>query len=216
MKEFTFFNPTRIEFGNGKENNIGQYIDEYGCKTVLVVYGSERIKRNGLFDKVTNSLKESKIEFVEIGGVVSNPLLSKVNEAIAVAKEKKVDAVLGIGGGSVLDSVKAIAAGTRYDGDVWDFYAGKADVQDALPLFAIMTLAATGSEMNPFSVVTNDDTKEKPALHSPFLFPKISVISPELMASVPDNYLAYSAVDIFLIVWICISRLLICRISTKC
>ena len=197
MKEFTFFNPTRIEFGAGKENNIGQYLTEFDFRKVLIVYGSERIKSNGLFDKVVTSLNKNNVDFVEVGGVVSNPLLSKVNEAIVIARENNVDSVLAVGGGSVLDSVKTIAAGARYDGDVWDFYVGKAEIQGALPLFSIMTLAATGSEMNQFAVVTNNETKEKPVINSPWIFPKISVINPELMASVPSNYLAFSAVDIF-------------------
>ncbi|MCP4148127.1 MAG: iron-containing alcohol dehydrogenase [bacterium] len=197
MRNFTFYNPTRIEFGKGKENNIGNYIKEHGYKKVLVLYGSERIKRNGLFERVSNSLKQNDIEFVEVGGVVSNPLLSKVNEAIGVAKESNVDSVLAVGGGSVLDSVKAIAAGAKYEGDVWDFFIGKAVVKDALPLFSIMTLAATGSEMNQYGVVTHDETKEKPIIMSPMLFPKVSVVNPELMATVTKDYLAYSAVDIF-------------------
>lgn len=197
MKDFTFFNPTRIEFGRGKESHIGRYIKEYGCRKVLVVYGSERIKRDGLFDRVANSLRENEIEFAEVGGVVSNPLLSKVYEGIHVAKESRVDSVLAVGGGSVLDSVKTIAAGARYGGDVWDFYMGKAVIQEALPLFSIMTLAATGSEMNQFAVVTNDETKEKPVIMSPLIFPKVSVVNPELMATVTKDYLAYSAVDIF-------------------
>lgn len=197
MKDFTFFNPTRIEFGRGKENSIGQYLAEFGCKKVLIVYGSQRVKTNGLLDSVAASLKKNHIDFVEIGGVVSNPLLSKIHEAIAVAKENNVDSVLAVGGGSVLDSVKTIAAGARYDGDVWDFFIGKSEVKDALPLFVILTLAATGSEMNPFAVVTHDQTKEKPALSSPWVFPKVSIINPELMASVTRDYLVYSAVDVF-------------------
>lgn len=197
MKDFTYFNPTRIEFGKEKEKSIGQYIKEFGGKKTLIVYGSDRIKRDGLFDRVTTSLKESGIAFVEVGGVVSNPLLSKVREGVAVAKKNGVDSILAVGGGSVLDSVKVISAGAKYDGDVWDFYAGKAEIQDALPLFSIMTLAATGSEMNQFAVLTNDETKEKPGLGSPWFFPKVSIVNPELMMSVSKDYLAYSAVDIF-------------------
>lgn len=196
MKDFTFYNPTRMEFGKDKENNMGQYVSEYGLKKVLVVYGSERVKKNGLFGRVTTSLKEKGIEFVEIGGVVSNPLLSKVYEAIELAKKENVDGIIAVGGGSVLDSVKAISAGAKYDGDVWDFFIGKAAVQAALPLFSVLTLAATGSEMNCGAVVTNDETKEKFALFGLPLYPTIAVINPELMATVSDEYLAYSAVDI--------------------
>ncbi|TKG88252.1 iron-containing alcohol dehydrogenase [Puteibacter caeruleilacunae] len=197
MRDFTFYNPTRIEFGKEKENNIGNYITDYGLKKVLIVYGSERIKRDGLLGRVTASLEKNNIQWVAIGGVVSNPLLSKVHEAIFLAKTENVDAVLAVGGGSVLDSAKAIAAGALYDGDVWDFFIFKARAEAALPIFSIMTLAATGSEMNAGGVVMNDETKEKLAIMTPVLYPKVSVINPDLMATVGKDYLAYSAADIF-------------------
>lgn len=197
MRDFTFFNPTRIEFGKDKENNIGDYVTEYGIDSVLILYGSERIVRNGLMGRVTSSLEKKNITFETFGGVVSNPLLSHVYKAINFAKEKNLKAIIAVGGGSVLDSAKAIAAGAKYDGDVWDFFINKAAVKESLPVFSIMTLAATGSEMNAYGVVTNDDTKEKFALTAPSLFPKVSVINPTLMATVTPDYLAYSAVDIF-------------------
>jgi len=196
MKDFTFYNPTRMEFGKDKEKNIGQFVSEFGYQKVLIIYGSERVKKNGLFEKVITSLDSKNIEFIDIGGVVSNPLLSKVNEAIKLAREKSVDAILAVGGGSVLDTAKAVAAGVKYDGDVWDFFCGKATVQEALPMFSILTLAATGSEMDPYGVVMNDETKEKYTIISPYLYPKVSVINPELMSTVTKDYLAYSAVDI--------------------
>lgn len=197
MKNFSYHNPTRIEFGTGKEENIGQYISEYGISKVLIVYGSERIKKNGLFDKVAKLLTDNGISFEALGGVQSNPLLSKVYEGIEIAKSKNVEAVLAIGGGSVLDSSKAIAAGAKYDGDVWDFFTHKAVPSNALKIFDIMTLAATGSEMNNFAVVTNDETKEKFSLAGPATYPTVSVINPELQATVGNDYLAYSAADIF-------------------
>jgi len=197
MRDFTFFNPTRIEFGKGKEANIGQYVKEFGVNSVLILYGSDRIKRNGLFDRVATSLAEQDITFAELGGVISNPLIGRVRDAIKIVKGKSLQAVVAVGGGSVLDSAKAIAAGARYDGDVWDFFVGKAVVGEAIPVFSVMTLAATGSEMNMAGVVTNDETRQKYAIVSPHLFPKVSVINPELMATVTPEYLAYSAVDIF-------------------
>lgn len=197
MRDFSFYNPTRIEFGKEKENNIGQYVNEYGIDNVLVLYGSERIKQDGLFGRVSTSLKEQGISFEELGGVVSNPLLSKVNEAIDLVKDKKLQAIVAVGGGSVLDSAKAIAAGAKYDGDVWDFFVHKATVEEAIPVFSIMTLAATGSEMNFGGVVTNDETRQKYAIMAPQLYPKLSVINPDLMATVTPEYLAYSAVDIY-------------------
>ena len=197
MKNFSYHNPTRIEFGTGKEENIGQYISEYGVSKILIVYGSERIKQTGLFDKVAKSLTDNGISFETLGGVQSNPLLSKVYEGVEIAKSKNVEAVLAIGGGSVLDSTKSIAAGAKYDGDVWDFFTYKAVPNKALKIFDIMTLAATGSEMNNYAVVTKDETKEKFNLAGPATYPTVSVINPELQATVGNDYLAYSAADIF-------------------
>lgn len=198
MKDFTYYNPTRIEFGKGKEENIGKYISEYGISRVLMVYGSDRIKKSGLFDKVLKSLTDNGIKTIEtLGGVQSNPVLSKVYEGIEIAKSKGIEAVLGVGGASVLDSAKAIAAGAKYDGDVWDFFTYKAVANEALKIFSIMTLAASGSEMNNFAVVTKDDTKEKFSLAGSATFPTVSVINPELQATVTNEYLAYSAADIF-------------------
>ncbi|EHH7742631.1 iron-containing alcohol dehydrogenase, partial [Escherichia coli] len=153
MKEFTFYNPTRIEFGSGKEDTIGAHIASAGARKVLLCYGSERIKREGLFDTVSQNLADHGIEHIELGGIVSNPVISKVREGVELAKHHSVDAILSVGGGSVLDSAKAIAAGAHYNGDVWDLFAGKGELSSALPLFAILTLAATGSEMNPYAVV---------------------------------------------------------------
>lgn len=197
MRDFTFYNPTRIEFGKKKENSIGQYVKESGAGSVLILYGSERIKKDGLFQRVTTSLQKQNIGFEAVGGVFSNPVISLVRKAIEVVKESNLEAILAVGGGSVLDSAKAIAAGAKHDGDVWDFFIGKAGVEEAVPVFSIMTLAATGSEMNTYGVVTNEETRQKYAISSPLLFPKVSVINPELMATVTPDYLAYSAVDIF-------------------
>lgn len=196
MENFTFCNPTQIEFGEGKEKEIGKHIATYGAKKVLLTYGSERIKKDGLFDVVVESLKAHHIEVVELGGIVSNPLLSKVYEGIAVAKANGVDAILSVGGGSVLDSSKAIAAGALYEGDVWDFFLWKATIEKALPIFDIITLAATGSEMNHGAVITNDETRQKYFIQAPALFPKVSVINPKLQSTVTKDYLVYSASDI--------------------
>lgn len=196
MENFSFYNPTKIEFGKEKEKNIGEYIKPFNIKKVLLTFGSDRIKKDGLFDVIIKSLKENNIEYIEFGGITSNPILSKVYEAIEVAKTNKVDAVLSVGGGSVLDSSKAIAAGSLYDGDVWDFFIGKGTVQNALPIFDILTLAATGSEMNCGAVVTNEKTNQKYAIQSAHLYPKVSVINPELMNTVSKDYLVYSAADI--------------------
>ncbi|NKR33859.1 iron-containing alcohol dehydrogenase [Klebsiella variicola] len=196
MKEFTFYNPTRIEFGSGKENTIGAHIARAGARKVLLCYGSERIKREGLFATVSQNLADNSIEYIELGGIVSNPVISKVREGVELAKHHNVDAILSVGGGSVLDSAKAIAAGAHYKGDVWDLFAGKGELSSALPLFAILTLAATGSEMNPYAVVTNEETHEKLSIGNDYTRPVVSVLSPALMAGVSRDYLVYSAADI--------------------
>lgn len=196
MENFTFFNPTTIEFGTGKEQLIGQRLAEHGVKKVLLCYGSERIKREGLFDAVSKRLSENGVESVECGGIVSNPVVSKVRQGVALARAGAVDAVLAVGGGSVLDSAKAIAAGVCHDGDVWDLFTGKATIDSALPIFAIMTLAATGSEMNDYAVVTNEEAKTKQFIGSPALFPKVSIVNPALMRGVSRDYLVYSAADV--------------------
>ena len=195
MFDFTFHNPTKIQFGRGKERNIGLYMREFDAKRALLIYGSERIKKDGLFDTVAASLKENGIEFIELGGVVSNPVLSKVYEGIELARKFNADSVLSVGGGSCLDSAKAIAAGALYEGDVWDFFTGK-DPSRALKIFDIITLAATGSEMNSGAVVTNEATKQKFAIHGDVLYPLVSVVNPQLQASVSREYLVYSAADI--------------------
>lgn len=196
MNPFTYFNPTRIEFGRGKENDIGEMIAEQGIQRLLLVYGTGSIKKNGLYDRVVQSLKTAGIAFEELDGVVSNPLLSRVQDGIDLVKSHDLQAVLGVGGGSVVDSAKAIAAGALYGGDVWDFFIQKASITAAIPVYAIMTLAATASEMNGNSVVMNDTTKQKYSIASVLVNPKISVINPELMMTVTPEYLAYSATDI--------------------
>ena len=195
MKDFSFCNPVRIEFGKGKEEHIGQYMKEAGARKALVLYGSERVQKSGLMGVVESSLKASGIEFTQLGGIKSNPVLSKVNEAIKLAKEFGADSVLAVGGGSVLDSAKAVAAGACYEGDVWDFFTGKSP-SVALKIFDIITLAATGSEMNCGGVVTKEQTKQKYPISAPCLYPKVSVINPQLQATVSREYLVYSASDI--------------------
>ncbi|WP_430462725.1 iron-containing alcohol dehydrogenase [Thalassolituus sp. LLYu03] len=196
MQNFTYYVPTRIEFGTGKEQQIGAMMAAQGVRKVLLCYGSERIMHDGLFATVSQSLAAEGIELVAFGGIISNPVISKVREGIAVAREHQVDAILAVGGGSVLDSVKAMAAGVTYGGDVWDLFTGKGQFDSALPVYAVMTLAATGSEMNASAVVSNEDTHEKLFIGSVALYPKISVINPALTRSVPRDYLVYSAADI--------------------
>ena len=196
MHEFIFHNPTKIDFGKDREQHIGQHLAEHHITKVLLTFGSDRIKKDGLFDTVVASLAEHNIGYVELGGIVSNPVMSKVYEGIELAKAEAVDAILSVGGGSVLDSSKAIAAGVKYAGNAWDLFIGKGAITDALPIFDVLTLAATGSEMNSGAVVTNEQTKQKFAINSPFTFPKVSVVNPELMKTISRDYLVYSAADI--------------------
>lgn len=194
MFDFEFYNPTRIIFGRGKESHIGGEITSAGFKNVLFVYGKNSIKESGLYGRVVESLNGAGVTFVKHGGVLSNPVLSHAREGVDLAKQDNVDAILAVGGGSVIDEAKAIAVGAVADEDVWDFFVGK-DVRKALPVFTVLTLAATGSEMNGNSVITNEETKQKYNIASPHVYPRVSILNPELTFSVPENYTAYGAVD---------------------
>ncbi len=196
MKEFEFYNPTKILFGKGREKEIGNVLKSYGVKKVLFVYGQGSIKEIGLYNKVVESLKDAQIEFVEHPGVKPNPVLSHTREGIDKAKKENVDAVLAVGGGSVLDEGKTIAAGVKVEGDIWDYFKDHNKViKDALPIFTILTLAATGSEMNGYAVITNEETLEKLSIASEVIYPKVSILNPELTFSVSKQYQAYAAVD---------------------
>lgn len=196
MNSFTYYNPTRIEFGRDKENSIGEMLAQESIKRVLLLYGTGSIKANGLYQRVIDSLNKAGVEYIEFGGIVSNPILSHVYDAINLVKLNNINAVLAVGGGSVIDSAKAIAAGSVVETDVWDFFLNKASIEKALPVYTIVTLAAAASEMNGNSVVTNETTQQKYSIASVLLNPKISIVNPELMMSVTKEYLAYSAVDI--------------------
>ena len=194
MFDFTFRNPTKIIFGGGKETIIGAELNAAGITKVLLVYGRNSVVKSGLLDRVMASLKAADIACTQFGGVDSNPLLSHTRNGVALAKRDKVEAILAVGGGSVLDEAKAIAVGALADEDVWQFFVGK-EVERALPIFTILTLAATGSEMNGNSVITNAEARQKYNISSPHVYPKVSILNPELTHYVPLNYTAYSAVD---------------------
>ncbi|MFV9511854.1 iron-containing alcohol dehydrogenase [Tepidibacillus sp. LV47] len=195
MNNFVFQNPTKIFFGKDQVQNVGTETAKYG-KTVLVVTGGGSVKRSGLFDRVIDLLNKEGLTIHELSGVEPNPRLSTVKKGIEICKKENVDIVLAVGGGSVLDAAKGICAGAKYDGDVWDFYAKKATIQDALPLGTVLTLAATGSEMNGNSVVTNWETKEKIGVGSPYLYPKFSILDPTYTFTVPKDQTVYGIVDI--------------------
>jgi hypothetical protein len=194
MFDFEFYNPTRIIFGRDKENRIGDAIQSAGFKKVLFVYGKNSIKKSGLYERVAGSLNGAGVAFVEHGGVLSNPVLSHTREGINVAKQRGIDAVLAVGGGSVIDEAKAIAVGAVADDDIWNYFVGK-EVLKALPVFTVLTLAATGSEMNGNSVITNEETRQKYNIASAHVYPRVSILNPELTFSVPADYTSYGAVD---------------------
>ena len=155
MKDFNYYAPTEVVFGRNSEEKVAELIKHYGGHKVLVHYGGKSAERSGLLDKVCGLLKDEGIEFFKLGGVVPNPRLSKVHEGIDLCRREGVDFILAVGGGSVIDSSKAIAYGVPYEGDVWDFYAYTAVPKCALPVAAVLTIPAAGSEMSDSSVITN-------------------------------------------------------------
>jgi alcohol dehydrogenase YqhD (iron-dependent ADH family) len=197
MDAFRFHNPTVLYYGKGQiEEHLATEIKKYGNK-VLLVYGGGSIKRFGLYDKVTNIMRDNGIQWVELSGVEPNPRLTTVRKGIEICRTQGIELILAVGGGSVLDCSKAIAMGAKFDGDVWDIYVSKGRVQatDALPLGTILTLAATGSEMNSGGVITNWETKEKVGGGSPYTFPKFSFCDPENTFTVPKDQTIYGICD---------------------
>ncbi|SDK28723.1 iron-containing alcohol dehydrogenase [Sediminibacillus albus] len=194
MQNFTYYNPTKLIFGKGQLEKLKDEVPQYG-KKVLMVYGGGSIKRNGLYDEVKNTLAEINAEVFELSGVEPNPRVSTARKGIDICKAEKIDFLLAVGGGSTIDCTKAIAAGAKYDGDVWDIVTKKVAASDALPFGTVLTLAATGSEMNAGSVITNWETNEKYGWGSPFTFPKFSILDPVNTFSVPRDQTIYGVVD---------------------
>lgn len=195
MKNFVYHNPTKIIFGKNTIEKIGEEI-KGKAKKVLLTYGKSSIKINGIYDKVIQSLKDNNIEWVEYSGIQANPLLSHAVEGAKKAKDNQVDAVLAVGGGSVIDESKAIALGAKYDCCIWDFILNKIPANEALPLYTVLTIPATGSEMNCGLVLTNDETLDKFGWGNPLLYPKTSILDPSATLSVPKDQTAFTAVDI--------------------
>lgn len=194
MQNFVFQNPTKIVFGRDTVREIGKEAKPLG-KKCLLLYGKGSIKKNGVYDTVVRSLHEEGIEFVECAGVKANPVLTHTLEGVATAKSEKVDFILAVGGGSVIDEAKAIALGAVVDYSPWEFYLGKRTPEKALPIAAILTLAATGSEMNGGTVITNEQTHDKFATSADILHPKVSILDPTTTFSVPADQTAYGSVD---------------------
>lgn len=195
MNNFQFQNPTKLIFGKGQLNKLKTEIPAHG-KRVLLLYGGGSIKRNGIYDQVIAQLNEEGTYFVELSGVEPNPRLSTVNKGISLVKENNLDFILAVGGGSVIDCAKAIAAGSHYDGDVWDIVTKKVIPASAVAIGTVLTLAATGSEMNGGAVITNWEENDKRSFGSIHTFPKFSILDPELTFSVPRDQTIYGIVDI--------------------
>ncbi|WP_438347040.1 iron-containing alcohol dehydrogenase [Paenibacillus sp. FA6] len=195
MIAFEFNNPTKLIFGRGTLAALKTEVPKYGTK-VLFLYGGGSIKRSGLYDNVIALLNEIGAEVTEQGGVEPNPRLSTVHKGVDLCKTKGIELILAVGGGSVLDCAKAIAVGAKYDGDMWDFLERKASPQAALPLGTVLTMAATGSEMNGGSVITNEVTQEKMGWGSSYAYPAFSILDPVHTFSLPKDQTVYGMVDI--------------------
>jgi alcohol dehydrogenase len=194
MESFSFYNPTRIIFGTGKIEVLGQKMKEAGAKKCLLVAGGGSIRKNNVYTQVCDSLKASGIKWTEAWGVQPNPTLEKVRVLIAQAISEKVDAILAVGGGSVIDSSKAIAAGFYLD-DVWKAFTSEEKITQALPIFTVLTISATGSEMNGNAVLTNMTEKKKWSVRSPLLYPRVSIIDPSVQCSLPFKQTVNGALD---------------------
>ncbi|MNM97098.1 NADH-dependent butanol dehydrogenase A [compost metagenome] len=198
MQDFNFYTPTQVVFGKKGEDKVGELVKALNCKKVLVHFGGNSAKKSGLLDRVFDSLTQSGIDYVSLGGVVPNPRLSKVYEGIDLCKKENVDFILAIGGGSVIDSAKAIGYGMANDCDVWDFYMKKAVPTGCLPIGTILTLSAAGSEMSNSSVITNEEGWLKRGCNSDYCRPKFAIMNPELTYTLPPYQTASGSTDILM------------------
>ncbi len=198
IKDFNFYSPTQVVFGKSAEEQLAALVRRYGGTRVLVHYGGGSARRSGLLDKVFGLLSDAGIGYVELGGVVPNPLLSLVKDGIALCRKEKIDFILAVGGGSVIDSAKAIAYGVPYDGDPWDFWDGKAVPQSSLPVGTILTIPAAGSEMSDSCVVTRDEDQNKRGFNNDLCRCKFAIMNPERTYTLPPYQTAAGATDIMM------------------
>lgn len=196
MVNFEYYTPTKVVFGKGRETEVGRLVKACGGTKVLVHFGGGSVKRSGLLDRVLAALDEAGIAHVELGGVVPNPRLSKVREGIELGRKEGVDFLLAVGGGSVIDSTKAIGYGMCYDGDVWDFYESKAVPAACLPIGCVLTIAAAGSEMSNSSVISNEEGWKKRGVNNDLSRARFAVMNPELTYTLPAYQTASGCVDI--------------------
>ncbi len=198
MDNFKYYTPTKIFFGRDEEKNVGKIIKEYGFKKIMLHYGMGSIKRNGLYDTVVKSLRENEIDFIELGGVEANPKLAKVLEGVGLCKNNNIEMILAVGGGSVIDSAKAIAAGAIVDFSPWEFSIKNKTPKAHLPVGTILTIAASGSDMSDSCVITNEVTKEKRGFNTDVNRPLFSILNPELTYSVSKFQTACGITDIMM------------------
>ncbi len=198
MLNFEYYTPTRVVFGKNTEDQVGRLVKEQNCKKVLVHYGSQSAVKSGLLDRIYASLKEASIEYVSLGGVVPNPRISKAREGIELCRKEGVDFILAVGGGSVIDSAKAIGYGVACGGDVWDFYSKKRIPTDCLPIGCVLTIAAAGSEMSNSSVLTNEEGWLKRGCNNDLCRCRFAVMNPELTYTLPKYQTASGCVDILM------------------
>lgn len=194
MDAFLLYNPTKLYFGKKQLENLVPELMRFG-KKILLVYGSGSIKRNGIYDQVIEKLNQNSFVIYELSNIEPNPKLETIKKGITICQTNEIDAVLAIGGGSCIDAAKLICAGSKYDGDAWDIVMRKHQPKEVLPLGVILTIAATGSEMNGTSVITRWETKEKYSWASHLSFPKFSILDPTYTFSVPRNQTVYGIVD---------------------
>lgn len=198
MGNFQYYTPTKIVFGRGAEEQTGQLAAEQGCKKVLVHYGGGSVVRSGLLERICRSLDAAGISYVSLGGVVPNPRLSLVYEGIRLARKEQVDFILAVGGGSVIDSAKAIGYGVANEGDVWDFYEKRRTAKACLPIGVVLTIAAAGSEMSDSSVITKEEGWLKRGYSSNYARARFAVMNPELTMTLPKYQTASGCVDIMM------------------
>ena len=196
MENFDFYSPTHFVFGEDRENECGELVKKLGAKKILIHYGSGSAVKSGLLGRVKDSLDKAGVAYAELGGVKPNPRDTLVYQGIELCKKKGVELILAVGGGSVIDSSKAIAAGVCYDGDFWDFYCGKAEIKKALPVASVLTIAAAGSEGSPSSVITKEDGMVKRGTGSDLIRPVFSILDPKLTCTLPAYQTACGATDI--------------------
>ena len=198
MKNFNYYAPTEVVFGDQSEEQVAQLVKKYGGTKVLVHYGGKSAVRSGLLDKICGLLQEGGVAYVTLGGVVPNPRLSLAQQGIDLCRKEGIDFILAVGGGSVIDSAKCIAYGVPFEGNVWDIYMGKAEPKEMLPVAAVLTIPAAGSEMSESSVITNEDGDVKLGYSNNLARPKFAIMNPKRTFTLPPYQTAAGVTDMMM------------------